>query len=207
MTAHTGTLDLAAGYEGDLSLEATAEATGEVFTLGMTKSELVDYARARAAGTVLRLELEELLVRLEAECPRLAELRHQIAANQALVSAVEADLGQAFTADARAGAGTLRLHVPGVVQVTWPKPARRWVQRVKPEQIARQRPDLAKDLGIEQVHSAPARPTIRLDAPERFEEAAAAAGHGPEFHAPTVGEFLAELPEFGDLADLFLQDR
>ncbi len=53
----------------------------------------------------------------------------------------------------------------GAVRVTWPKPAVRYVQSVKPAQIAQQDPELAERLGIRQKIGKPSKPkiTVRAD--------------------------------------------
>lgn len=146
-------------------VQALREDTGELLNAaGVSIEGLEGYARARHQRPALALELEELLQVLALDHPQLACVLADMAACDRTIERAEAQLAGAYAAEDRAG-GTLRLDLPGVVAVTWPRPARRWTQRVKPERIAEMDPALARRLGIEQVTSAPAKPIIKVAEP------------------------------------------
>jgi len=157
--------DQTMSLHGGTPVQATRDHTGEtVHAAGVSLEALQKYTRARHRRPALRMAVKDRLEAAAQLNPALGNLLAELAICDEIIESTEVHLGQAFAPAARA-AGTLRLEVPGLVDVTWPRPARRWIQRVTPEQITREDPDLAERLGIEQVHSAPARPIIKLGDP------------------------------------------
>lgn len=156
---------VAASLLGDHPVEALREDTGELVTAaGLDLQSLQAYVDARRLAPALQLRLNERIEDLAREYMDIACLLDEIACYRRVIETTETQLAGAFTAAERAG-GTLRLKLAGWLDVTWPRPALRWTQKVKPERIAARDPELAKRLGIEQATSAPAKPIIKIAEP------------------------------------------
>lgn len=143
-------------------VEAVRDSGEHVQAVGLTMARVREYATARQRRPAVKLALDDYLGRLAEIDLDLAELLRDLAECDRTISRGDDELAAAFTAEERAAAGTLRLEAPGLLSVTWPKPAMRWVQQVKPERIHEMDPALAKRLGITQAASAPAKPTIKV---------------------------------------------
>lgn len=146
---------------------ALAEGTGEVVALDAPDimGALRSYAEAEATVTALRLRRSDIIERLRGEDAELDSVLQDLERAERTVEQVEATLAEAIPDERRVEVGEgITLDV-GYVRVTWPKPAVRWSQSVKPATIAQTDPELAKRLGISQKLGKPAKPriTVRAD--------------------------------------------
>lgn len=152
----------------DLAVTYVDETTGEVIettpTAAITAETMMTYARAKAEMDATQLALAERMLELQKQDPQAMELAGRAAQARAITAAVEASLEDAFTADVRKSLGSGISLDLGFVRVTWPKPAARWTMKAKPEQIAKQQPELANLLGIEQVVGNPSAPRVTVRA-------------------------------------------
>jgi hypothetical protein len=147
-----------------MELEAMVEGTGEIVRsrVGLNLAGIQAYAKVRARCDLLRLQREERLKQLAHQDEQLVAVNAQIALHEATIAGVEAELADAFDDEVRlAMAAPITLDA-GVVRVTWLKPTERWTQKVKPEVIARDEPELAARLGIEQKTDKPRAPIITI---------------------------------------------
>ena len=151
------------------------EETGEIVepdNASLTLDVLNRYATAKLALDVVRMDKRAFLERLAETDPEFGWLVADERARELEIASVEAALGDVFSDDLR------RRHMRpisldlGYLRVTWAKPTERWVQRVKPEAIARRDPDLAAQLGIECKVGDPPAPRITVRS-EKVQEVAA----------------------------------
>lgn len=150
------------------ALRYVDEVTGEVIetepAAPISLSLMTGYALAKTAGDAAQLQLAERMAELLRSDPEACQLQAEIERHRVTTTAVEAGLEGAFSPEVRRALGSgISLDV-GFVRITWPKPAARWVQDIKPATIAAKDPELAKLLGIEQVVGAPSSPRITIRA-------------------------------------------
>ena len=151
------------------------EQTGEIVepdNASLTLDVLNRYAEAKLALAVVRMDKKAYLERLAQTDPEYGWLVADERARELEIAAVEDALADVFSDELR-----LRHMRPisldlGFVRITWSKPPERWVQRVKPEAIARRDPDLAAQLGIECKVGDPPAPKVTVRA-EKAQEVAA----------------------------------
>jgi hypothetical protein len=143
-----------------------SELTGEVVRPSgdLTLTTLTTYARARAARDFLALQREDYLAELATRDARLGEITARLEEARTTAEEIETMLAAAFDDETRVRVGAPITLDVGAVRVTWGKPALRWVQSVRPEEIARTDATLAQRLGIAQVHSKPPMPRITVRA-------------------------------------------
>lgn len=144
------------------------EQTGEIVepdNASLTLDMLNRYAEAKVALDVVRMNQRAYLARLAQTDPEYGWLVADERARELEIAAVEGALADLFSDELR-----LRHMRPisldlGFLRITWPKAPERWVQRVKPEAIAKRDPDLAEQLGIECKVGDPPAPkvTVRAD--------------------------------------------
>lgn len=143
------------------------EETGEIVepeSAAITIDVLNRYAVAKLALDVVRLDKRAYLERLADKDPEFGWLVADERARELEIASVEAALADAFSDDLRRrNMRPISLDL-GFLRVTWPRPAERWVQRVKPAAIAKQDPALAERLGIECRHGDPLPPRITIRA-------------------------------------------
>ena len=151
------------------------EETGEIVepdSAAITIDVLNRYAVAKLALDVVRLDKRAYLERLAEKDPEFGWLVADERARELEIASVEAALAGAFSDDLRRrNMRPISLDL-GFVRVTWPKPTERWVQRVKPEAIARRDPELAEQSGIECKVGEPPAPKVTVRA-EKLREVAA----------------------------------
>jgi len=153
---------MAVDVEGRLVVEGTGEIVEtEVDLVG----QLQTYARAKAAAGVLALQRQDRLAALVAEDAELKVLEQRLKEAERIVDSVEAQLQTAIPDERRVEVGQGISIDVGSVRVTWPKPAVRCTQSVKPATILSTDPELAERLGIRQTIGKPSKPriTVRAD--------------------------------------------
>lgn len=151
-------------------LQYIDEDTGEVIeshpsAVDLSVGGLVAYARARVrrdAASVAMAERVAEIIKGDAEAARLQQEMTKLGLE---VAVMEDNLAAAFDPAVRLAHGSGIVLDVGAVRVTWPKPSRRVVQRVKPADILRDNAALAKRLGISESFDKPRPPiiTVRAD--------------------------------------------
>ena len=140
------------------------EKTGELIQpeTPITVGTLRDYVSAKHEAVALSLQLQATIDEIIAEHPEVAKLRDDAADASARARAVEVELAGAFSEDVRKGLAQGITLDASFIRVTWPKPAERWNQRVKPKHIAARYPKMAATLGITLAVSKPSAPRITI---------------------------------------------
>lgn len=123
------------------------------------------YARDKTELDALRMRLGDRVDELVAGDATAKALAAKIAERAAEVAAIEAAFEAAFTPEQRqAQTEPVSLDL-GFLRVSWGAAPKRWKQTMTSDQIAKQRPDIAKAIGLRKVAGDPpaARVTIRAD--------------------------------------------
>ncbi|HAM58283.1 MAG TPA: hypothetical protein DCQ64_23875 [Candidatus Rokubacteria bacterium] len=140
------------------------ESTGEIVESNgdLTMETLTTYVRAKVGSDAAQIERQMILQELTADHPRLAELDAQIKEAAAVVASIEAQAATAFSDDVRRSVAAPISLEAGFLRITWGKAPDRWVQKIKPAEIAKRDPVLAEVLGILCVVGDPPKPRFTL---------------------------------------------
>lgn len=155
------------------ALVCVDEETGEIVEPDGAEAPAViggleQYADTRLALEVTRMKLRQRLEALAELDETFAALRSQELDLELTVASMDEGLAGVFSDELRLRHGRAISIDIGTVRVTWGKPPERWVQRVKPEAIAKRDPALAEQLGIERKVGEPPKPRVTTRAEEVY---------------------------------------